>query len=491
VSTTPTTSRRDGAPHSHKLARKAERIDEALRDALYLKEYGERVWSEKIARGATDDEIRHSLVDQFGSGTGSQTESGIQYAVKGLPLPQFWLDSSSAMTTAKATLSDTALVRRVRKLLAIPLPGATEASPEVASVDGKREFVEPTVTDSDAHEFTPRPKTKTICSVCARGRNAKPHKVWIAAQASAPSTIATPGDEVPESAPSLEAIETAQRHRFTDLELIEETLSTEPPKRRRKQLEKERSKLADDYDAAYTEVSERFGTDATLDMRARVETPYEPDDRGCGGPCEHTDEEHEAFDAGVLAGEQGYGGDGCPHEDAGLRHAWLTGHSVGVLNRSAAFAKSLDDTAATDDASGAEALNADSDDGGRATPATQIADAPDEKAVFTKEVEIELNDHDIAQRARAMSLLDFQIEELLVEKKKTDDTYKAKIGGLVEQRAEMSGEIRRGRATQELKVFEHRDYEQKIVELRRADTGVVVESRPMKPRELQPPLPSL
>lgn len=55
----------------------------------------------------------------------------------------------------------------------------------------------------------------------------------------------------------------------------------------------------------------------------------------CDGPepCGHTDEEHFAFDDGVVAGEKGFDMDSCPFKPSSLAEAWLTGHSVGVLNR--------------------------------------------------------------------------------------------------------------------------------------------------------------
>lgn len=56
----------------------------------------------------------------------------------------------------------------------------------------------------------------------------------------------------------------------------------------------------------------------------------------CGGPCEHTDEEHTAFDRGVEDGEKGVGGLDSPyrHDDNPvLRESWLCGHSVGAMNR--------------------------------------------------------------------------------------------------------------------------------------------------------------
>lgn len=53
----------------------------------------------------------------------------------------------------------------------------------------------------------------------------------------------------------------------------------------------------------------------------------------CPGGCDHADEEHIAFDAGLAAGEAGKTANECPYDDASLAEAWLSGHSVGELNR--------------------------------------------------------------------------------------------------------------------------------------------------------------
>ena len=52
----------------------------------------------------------------------------------------------------------------------------------------------------------------------------------------------------------------------------------------------------------------------------------------CPGGCDHTDEEHRAFDGGVAAGEAGKEAEDCPCDDFSLSQDWLTGHSVGVAN---------------------------------------------------------------------------------------------------------------------------------------------------------------
>ena len=54
---------------------------------------------------------------------------------------------------------------------------------------------------------------------------------------------------------------------------------------------------------------------------------------GCGDDCDHSDEEHAAFDAGVMAGCDGVDQEKNPHQDSELREAWFIGHSVGALSR--------------------------------------------------------------------------------------------------------------------------------------------------------------
>jgi hypothetical protein len=122
--------------------------------------------------------------------------------------------------------------------------------------------------------------------------------------------------------------------------------------------------------------------------------------------------------------------------------------------------------------------------------AAAVTTAPAPKP-FTAEVEVVLNDHDIALKARAAAVLASEIADLEAEKKENDAVYKKKIGGKEEERDKLLSEIGRGRATLELKVYEHRDYEAKTVETRRVDDDAVVKTRAMNPREYQQPLPSL
>lgn len=58
--------------------------------------------------------------------------------------------------------------------------------------------------------------------------------------------------------------------------------------------------------------------------------PAASPDGGCGPNCNHTAEEHAAFDAGVLAGRSGAEESDCPHySNLDLREAWRIGWSVG------------------------------------------------------------------------------------------------------------------------------------------------------------------
>ena len=52
----------------------------------------------------------------------------------------------------------------------------------------------------------------------------------------------------------------------------------------------------------------------------------------CPKKCGHTEHEHKAFDAGLWAGENGLEESACILRGE-LLEAWLTGHSVGKLNR--------------------------------------------------------------------------------------------------------------------------------------------------------------
>lgn len=64
----------------------------------------------------------------------------------------------------------------------------------------------------------------------------------------------------------------------------------------------------------------------------------------CSPECTHTQEEHEAFDAGLAAGERDPEADNpFAHVDAkySLYTAWASGFSVGCLNRSHAMEQAL------------------------------------------------------------------------------------------------------------------------------------------------------
>jgi ribosome modulation factor len=54
---------------------------------------------------------------------------------------------------------------------------------------------------------------------------------------------------------------------------------------------------------------------------------------GCGDDCEHSEEEHAAFDAGVIAGCDGVDQHQNPYRDPNLREAWATGYAAGALSR--------------------------------------------------------------------------------------------------------------------------------------------------------------
>jgi hypothetical protein len=114
-----------------------------------------------------------------------------------------------------------------------------------------------------------------------------------------------------------------------------------------------------------------------------------------------------------------------------------------------------------------------------------------EPRIYRETVEVKLNDHDVAAKARELSLLRVQIEELQGEMQKTVKGYKDKLAGLEEKCAELFRTIRNGHDELDLEVFERRDYENHMVELRRADTCEIVSTRAMKPTEYQQRLPAV
>jgi len=140
------------APRQSKKQARSERIDAALRDALYLLEGSEERWKRLIERGASDLEISHSLTDYFGDGGGSTTDDNIQYAYKGLPGLMFWVDSSSPWTTQKPALTGDRLVKRVREVLSITLEGTTHEGLGSGAIDADGEAADamaPLAEDGD------------------------------------------------------------------------------------------------------------------------------------------------------------------------------------------------------------------------------------------------------------------------------------------------------------------------------------------------------
>lgn len=126
-----------------------------------------------------------------------------------------------------------------------------------------------------------------------------------------------------------------------------------------------------------------------------------------------------------------------------------------------------------------------------AIAATPVDSPAAEPRTFRDTFDVKLDDHDIASKARTLSLLRLQIEELQAEMKKTVEGYKARIGGLEEQCVELFKAIRRGYDELDLEVYEERDYDNHTVKTVRADSGVVVATRAMTPAEYQQRLPSI
>jgi hypothetical protein len=244
----------------------------------------------------------------------------------------------------------------------------------------------------------------------------------------------------------LEATEREQRGRWEALGQIEENLKHGHGKRRTKELEKERGNLLSLYEGTYSEVADASGHEAAEQMRERVETEHRPDDvPASADPATSGDDSG----AAITAAD----GDVVEH------------------------------TPAPDAASAEPSLKdklVERHNGNVSEPRT-----------FRETVEVKFNDHDIAERARTLSLLRVQIEELTAEMQKTVKGYKDKLAGLEEQCAELFRAIRRGHDELELEVYERRDYDRHTVELRRFDTCELISERPMRPTEMQPPLPSI
>jgi ribosome modulation factor len=53
----------------------------------------------------------------------------------------------------------------------------------------------------------------------------------------------------------------------------------------------------------------------------------------CPNGCDHTDQEHRAFDTGIRDGRAKKNHAMNPYKRRNLKDAWATGHSVGILDK--------------------------------------------------------------------------------------------------------------------------------------------------------------
>lgn len=327
------------------------------------------------------------------------------------------------------------------------------------------------------HEFIPKQDSKTICALCFQGRNGKPHRQWkeaqkkndLASQETASGTDESGSQKRVIALAFLADLEDEQKGRWATLCEYERLYEAATKIRDKRRLTKERMRIVADYDRAWDEAIKALDNneDVVQEVRDRVEasgSTIATDADSAGGSALVESGEppawHEYFEQ--TPGEGCFLGCGKPEDDP-IHHEPATA-----------------ERAENGDAAETLAPLAETDDAGSQSP-----------FIFTKEIEVELADSDYKAKSRQLAFLRVQIEELQAEKKTADEGYKQKIGGLEEQCTELFRSIRRGRDTLKLEVFERRDYGRKVVETVRADTQAVVESRPMLPRELQQPLPSI
>lgn len=120
---TPTSTSKQHLLAGAKKASKAERINTALRAALYMHEDSTERWRALRDEGADNNQIWQALLEEFGTGGSSQTEGGDQFAYQGgngAAQPKFWFSQGTHYTNEKPTLAGARLVKRVRELLEIP-----------------------------------------------------------------------------------------------------------------------------------------------------------------------------------------------------------------------------------------------------------------------------------------------------------------------------------------------------------------------------------
>lgn len=283
----------------------------------------------------------------------------------------------------------------------------------------------------------------------------------------------------------LAEIEAEQRGRFTQLLGLDVELTREGVKpRERNKLEEQRVAVREKYVAAFRVVAAKWGGAEADALRLRVEPRSELSDEDAAALLAEIEREQRERYFALKEIERQLGEEGLTpkrrakleREQAQAGAGYARGYAAGVGRLGVKAVETL------------RAKIEGDDDPLFSTPAPAIAGArveADPSAVFDHKCEFPLEERDIAERAKRLAHNHAEIERLKQEKDESAAGYKLKINALEEQNSTLFDEIERGRATEEIKVFERRNYERKVVEFVRAGSDTVVDSRPMKPRELQ------
>lgn len=116
---------------------------------------------------------------------------------------------------------------------------------------------------------------------------------------------------------------------------------------------------------------------------------------------------------------------------------------------------------------------------------TPLPDVVLEERIFKETLEVPLSDEELKAKVRRHVDLKHQIIALELEAKDTAKVYKTRIENLEQEDRDNDEVLESGAERREVECRTRRDYARGVIETVRADSGVVLETRPMTTREKQ------
>jgi hypothetical protein len=107
----------------------------------------------------------------------------------------------------------------------------------------------------------------------------------------------------------------------------------------------------------------------------------------------------------------------------------------------------------------------------------------------TMRLPVKLTDPEKLQRAKQIAILDHDIGVMEDQRKESNKAMQAKVAKLKAEASDICHQLRTGEEMREVEIHFERDYDRKVEDTIRSDTGEIVETRSLGPRELQQDLP--